>query len=158
MKFHKMIAMKNSTKLMFIICFIFPLVMKSQERPRKRGKERIVQLRKNFLAEGIELSKAEEEQFWPIYDRFQIEMDSLKESQRIRKRKPELISDDEATKILSAFVRNRELEMQLHIEFYKSIQEIIPAKQILILNERERLFHKKVFDKVRDRRQYRRGK
>ena len=157
MKVRKPETMNNTIKFILFLSFVFPLTMMSQDKPRKRSRERIVQLRKKFLAEGLELTQIQEERFWPIYDEYQVEMDSLKEIQRSKRRNPTSLSNQEAKEVLTQFVKNRELEMQLHIEFYRAIEEIIPARQILILNSRERLFHKKVFDKVRARRQFRRG-
>ncbi|MFT4566631.1 MAG: hypothetical protein ACI9FN_001592 [Saprospiraceae bacterium] len=150
-------TMINSGRAILMICFILPLAMTGQERLRQKPKDRIIQLRKDFIAEGLELTKDQESKFWPIYDSFQIEMVSLKRNKAIFNSKVSDISDDEAERVLTQDLKNRELEMLKKLQFYKDIQLIIPAKQILILNERERLFHKKAFDRVRNRRQNRRG-
>ncbi len=140
-----------------MICFILPLLTMGQERQGHKDKDRIIKLRKSFIAEGLELTKEQQSTFWPIYDNFQIALGSLKKNKGRFNSKISDMSDEEAQNILNQNLKNRELEMQLQIKFYKDIQSIIPAKQILILNERERLFHKKAFDRVRNRRQNRRG-
>lgn len=137
--------------------FVLTVMMVGQERFHHRTQDRIIELRKNFIAEGLELSKEEESKFWPIYDNFHREMDALKKSKSRPRRDLSDISDEEAEVILAQDLKSRASEMQLQMKYYGDIQAIIPAKQVLILNERERLFHKKVFDRVRKRMQNRRG-
>jgi len=128
------------------------MLLEGQGRGRDRAKQRIIELRKNFIAEGLDLEDQQSKRFWPIYDRFQEQSDSLKVVQRFQSVNSSNLNDQEADKILTTYIKCKESEMQLHIQYYKEISLILPAKKILLINERERLFNKKAFDRVRKRR------
>lgn len=146
--------MKVATILKIVIGLILiqPISSFAQESKQRGHKKEIRELRKQFIEEGLQLSAEQAATFYPIYDKFQKQRDELTHQNRSHRKNVESLTEDQAKDILKNYLEIRSQEMQLQLNYYNEIGEILTAKQILILNKREHLFHKKVFDKVRQKR------
>lgn len=147
--------MKMTIRIITVfVCFamVLPMLSSAQGPRKEKTKEKIHEMRKNFIVEGLTLSEEQSARFWPIYDSFQEELDALMRDFGPSFRDPSVLTDEAAELELAKMLAARERERKLHKAYFDKMRDILPARQILILHHRERLFNKKVFERVRERR------
>lgn len=123
----------------------------SQEDDRR---ERIKALKVAYLTEQLELSKTEAQQFWPIYNAFEDQEQSLRK-ERYSKRKEtdfEALSEQEAKKMIEDMISAEKKKHELRENFIRDLQKILPAKKIIKLKIAEDEFNKKMFEEYKKRR------
>lgn len=141
--------MKNKITymLLFLLAFQFGI---SQEKEAR--KERIKSLKIAFISQKLALTSEEAEKFWPIYNKYDGKIMDLKEVQlklRIQKR---IGTDDEAIKKIE---EAEEKEVEVMVLKKKMRAELIPvitAEKVLKLERLEQEFHRKLLEKLKDRR------
>ena len=141
--------MKNKITymLLFLLAFQFGI---SQEKEAR--KERIKSLKIAFISQKLALTSEEAEKFWPIYNKYDGKIMDLKKAHmklRIQKR---IGTDDEAIKKIE---EAEEKEVEVMVLKKKMRAELIPvitAEKVLKLERLEQEFHRKLLEKLKDRR------
>lgn len=120
--------------------------------------ERIKALKVSFITEKLELSSAEAEKFWPVYNKYDAQIHDLrhKEKQLFREKyssngiKKEF-SESESVKLIKTYNEVRDerhlLEKQLMYELIKKL----PASKIVFLPEVEDDFSRMLFEEYKKR-------
>ena len=141
--------MKN--KITYIFLFLLSVQFGfSQEKDAR--KERIKSLKIAFISQKLALTSEEAEKFWPIYNKYDDKIMALKEAQlrlRIQKR---VGIDEEALKKIE---ESEEKESEIMALKKKMRSELIPAisaEKVLKLERLEQEFHRKLLEKLKDRR------
>ncbi len=111
-----------------------------------------------FITEKLNLTEAEAQRFWPIYNAFDDKTAKIK-FQDIRKIRQELrqglatMSDEKANDLLNRFM---DAENSLHIEkteLVKKLRNVISSKKIILLKTAEDDFNKKMLERFKNQRQ-----
>lgn len=141
--------MKN--KITYIFLFLLAIQFGfSQEKDAR--KERIKSLKIAFISQKLALTSEEAEKFWPIYNKYDDKIMALKEAQlrlRIQKR---IGTDEEALKKIE---ESEEKEAEVMVLKKKMRAELIPvisAEKVLKLERLEQEFHRKLLEKLKERR------
>ena len=141
--------MKN--KITYIFLFLLAIQFAfSQEKDAR--KERIKSLKIAFISQKLALTSEEAEKFWPIYNKYDDKIMALKEAQlklRIQKR---IGTDEEALKKIE---ESEEKEAEVMVLKKKMRAELIPvisAEKVLKLERLEQEFHRKLLEKLKERR------
>ena len=141
--------MKN--KITYIFLFLLAVQFGfSQEKDAR--KERIKSLKIAFISQKLALTSEEAEKFWPIYNKYDDKIMALKEAQlklRIQKR---IGTDEEALKKIE---ESEEKEAEVMVLKKKMRAELIPvisAEKVLKLERLEQEFHRKLLEKLKERR------
>lgn len=124
----------------------------NRDSMRQAKMEELKKLRKDLLIKKLELTDAEAEKFFPIYDEYQLKLrQSQKEFHKKWKgKKPEDLTEEEAIQFLDDATAAREKEVALFKEYSEKLKAAIPAKKIVILPRVEREVRKELIDKARD--------
>jgi len=124
----------------------------------KEKKERIKALKVAHISEKLDLTEKEAQQFWPIYNAYDENMETLKRKKirNIRheiKRNYDTLTDEKAEELLS---RLAEAENSIHNERIKlatKLKTIISPKKTLLLKIAEEEFNRKLLEQIRRRHQ-----
>jgi Spy/CpxP family protein refolding chaperone len=139
--------MKKFTTILFILGF-------SALTMAQHNRDKINALKIAFITEKLDLSPKEAQQFWPIYNGFQDSYDKLRrQSSTYRKNiNFETLSEKEAKDFLKNMTNDENQKHLLNVKFMVDLQQILPAKKIILLKKAEDDFKRKMFDEYKSRR------
>jgi len=110
-----------------------------------------------YLTRKMELSPEEAQRFWPIYNRFEDELDKARLEHRefmrtMRKNKPkgEALSDAEAGQLLDRELALREKELALRRSYDPQFRKELGNVKTWELQRAERDFHREMLKRKRD--------
>ena len=122
---------------------------------QRPAQERIKTFKVAFLTERLDLSSAEAQKFWPIYNAHEGANQKLrrKERQRFASQLPYLsdLSENEASELLSEFRAIQVEKHQLQQRFLVDLGKVLPSKKIVLLLKAEEDFKKRLLQQVRKR-------
>lgn len=121
--------------------------------------ERIKALKTAFITDRLDLSPGEAEKFWPVYNKYEAELNELEFTKRrrvhIERTKYEsfdAISNAEAKKLLKDFQDMKMQTLKKEGEKIEALSKIISPQQMLKLIKAEDDFRKELFKMLRERR------
>jgi hypothetical protein len=153
--------MRTNRKITLMATFLALIVMltldltsqeERHERPMGENKERLKAHKIAFITERLQLTPAEAEKFWPIYNEHEAAMDSFhKEFRKSHPFEPEDIeamSDAEANTFIEEQMKHEQQAIEQRKAFIGKLKGVIPSKKILMLMEAEKDFRVEVVRKV----------
>lgn len=131
-------------------------LMAQPGKPSKEMREKIETMRIAYLTERINLTPQEAQVFWPIYNQYREEFETLIHRGEKDDRPPHHLSDEELNKMSDKEVRDmliNEMEKQkLLVEhrekYFKKFTEILPIKKVALLYDAEREFQRKLMRQI----------
>lgn len=110
-----------------------------------------------FLTETLELTSAEAEKFWPVYNATEEKLTTLRRQERkeifeIIKGDFNSLSEAEANALIDKAISIKEKELLYQKELIQNLKGILPAKKILKLKRAEEEFKRMLLRKMKDRR------
>ncbi|MEN9640232.1 MAG: hypothetical protein RLZZ262_2101 [Bacteroidota bacterium] len=147
--------MKTIAHIAILLLAMMPAALIAQ-MDNERG-ERIAELRKSFIAERLALTPEQDQQFWPMYDKYVAERKGV--TKKIRKSQLLIdnggLTDAELRKAIDELTAQRKVEADLDANFIKNAIPIIGVEKASQLALIEREFKKTLMRKIRERRQQR---
>ncbi|SDB23784.1 hypothetical protein SAMN03097699_0243 [Flavobacteriaceae bacterium MAR_2010_188] len=145
--------MKN-TIYTFIVSFL-TFTMSAQEMSREERHEQIKELKIAFITERLDLTTAEAEKFWPIYNEFESSYNEFRKESHRKRKSSDLknLSEKQAKDLLEEMTSIEDQKYSLKSKFVKDLQKIIPAKKIVLLRKAEDDFNRKMIEEFKRRRQ-----
>lgn len=125
-------------------------------RGRDSNMEKFKSMKISYLTEKLELTPAEAEKFWPVYNQHEIARNDLSQKRRMRSKElasqETTISDKEAEEIIDQHIRLRQEALQLDVEFHNKLKTILGPKKVMQLYMAENQFREEMLKKLRDER------
>lgn len=138
---------KLLTPLLFL-CISFSLFSQKSEYKAQRIKT----LKVAFITERLNLSEKEAQQFWPIYNAFDLEEDMLRKTAREkRKQIKDDITEAKAKIILDDLIKFENEKHKMKLDYIESLKTVISAKKIILLKLAEDDFRRKMFEEYKNR-------
>lgn len=143
--------MKN-TNLLTVLFLLLSFVGFTQDESTK--KEQIKALKTAFITTELELTSAEAEKFWPIYNafeekQFELRHEKIRSYQNRLEKDLATISEKEAEQLLIKIEATEDELYQLRKKFNSDIKEVLSAKKIIKLRKAEENFHRKLLKQYR---------
>jgi hypothetical protein len=138
--------------------FYFQSTMNAQE-VKPRG-ERILQMKRTFMKENLELTEAEEKLFWPLYDTYEAKKKETRKKLRDIQTKvdAENITDDQVKQAIDELQTVKIEEAKNESDFLKGCLPFLGATRVVLLARLEKEFQKEMLELLRNRREERREK
>ncbi len=137
----------------FVLCLFATWVMHAQVGPRA---EKIKSLKVAFITERLNLSSAEAQVFWPIYNEHErnTQMIRRKERLEIQSKIVDLgsLSDSEANDLLDQLVALEREKQELHIAFINRVSQVISPRKTILLIKAEEDFKRRLLKEIQQRR------
>lgn len=115
--------------------------------------ERIKALKTAYITEQLDLTKAEAEKFWPIYNTFEEDKEALKKD--AHKDRSDIdynsLTEAEANAMLIEMKTLNNQRNEVYNNLINDLQKVISAKKIILLKKAEDDFNKKMFEEYRKR-------
>lgn len=140
-------------KKIVIYSMLSMLAMTIMAQPHKED-ERTAALRIAFLTKYLELTPAESEKFWPIYNEMRAagkaEMDKFKE--QLDKADPSTMNDADLERLLNAQMENEQTMLNVRKAYMQKFKAVLPMQKVWQLSTAEEAFRRELLQHVRDRR------
>ncbi len=145
-----------------LLC-IAPMGLKAQETQndskkhnREEHDDKIDKLRIAFITTELDLTTAEAEKFWPVYNEMDNKLKELRKAERAIEREVrdslETMTNEEAKQKRTALFENHEKEHTIRKEYAEKISKIIGDKRALKLLSLEHEFRRELLERLREER------
>jgi Spy/CpxP family protein refolding chaperone len=150
--------MKKIMLYITISLFCSLSVMAQGEKEGREGREKIRTLKIAYITEQLNLTANEAQKFWPVYNAYDKEQNTLRSSYRfslknaIQKNETlDNISEDESKKLVALKLSTDKKLYEIQNDFIKKIEGIISNKKIIKLQIAEIEFGRNLMRKYRRR-------
>jgi len=141
-------------KKIVIIIFLISAGMVAQ-RPNH---ERIKAFKTAHITQELNLTSAEAEKFWPIYNAFDEKLMALRMKERseifmkTRNEGLDSLTDDEANILIDRMLAMKATELEYRKELAENLRKVISPKKIILLHKAEESFKKMLLERLKERR------
>jgi len=123
------------------------------QKNRKAFQDKINSMRIAFITQELDLSADEAKAFWPIYDAYTAERNTLRKDKRAaQSQTPKSITADEAEEMIEGSFENDAKEIELKKKYYGQLKAVIPVEKVAKLSAVEREFRTKILKAAKERR------
>ena len=113
---------------------------------------RIEQAKIGYITNKLNLSSAEAEKFWPLYNEYKSKIKAIRKEMRMDMKEIQnldAISDKEAETTLNDIISSEQRTLDLKKEYFVKFKQILPIKKVILLVRAEREFNKEVLMQMR---------
>lgn len=118
----------------------------------QKDKDAVEALRVEFVGKRLELSKAEADMFWPVYNEYNDKVKVLRKNFRQSFKKPvDALSEKEIDELYLLDLQTKQAEAELYKNYRDKLKLIIGTKRMLKLIAAENDFKKEVIKTIQDK-------
>ncbi|NMH27318.1 sensor of ECF-type sigma factor [Flavobacterium silvaticum] len=148
------------TKILIpVLCLLFSSALFAQGgRLLKEKKEELKSVKVAFITDALDLTTAEAQKFWPVYNKFEDDQFALRQQKmeaykdRMNDGSLETMTEKEAVTMLGQMEETEADLYQLKKKLIADLKTIIPAKKIILLKKAEEDFNRKLLQQYRKKR------
>lgn len=128
-------------------------------KPNSPRMKRIEKMRNEFIKNRLNLSAAQEKQFWPIYSKYDARKREIRQKTRKLRRRRSLLtaSDDQLVQKLRSLMQLKQEEVDLEKEYLDKFLKVINPRQVTELYRAEEEFIRRLIRQLRKQRQRKRN-
>jgi Spy/CpxP family protein refolding chaperone len=119
--------------------------------------ERVQAMKVGMITQRRNLTPAEAEKFWPVYNQYEADMDAIKKDRReelfMAKSEFATMSDAEVQQMVNDLIQLEQRRSELIIQYNAEFQRVLPIRKVAMLYRTEREFRQKIIDEIRARQQ-----
>ncbi len=149
-------------KFTFLVLLVLPsFVLAQPDADDERRMDEIRAQKAAYLTTKLDLTPAEAQQFWPVYNEYSQKKEEIHRERFSKKGHPKPIdpdqmTDEEAGQMIDQMVADQGKMAALEKEYSLKFRKILPVKKVLKLYEAEMDFKRVLLDRIKDRRPERR--
>lgn len=141
--------------ILSVVFFTVNMAVKAQDRESHETRmEKFRTEKVTFLSTRLDLTPAEAEKFWPIYNQMEKERWEAQKARRDLENKvsaaEESLSDNEIIKLTRDFAGSMQKEGALITSYNEKLLKVLPPKKVLKLYKTENEFRMHMIKKYRD--------
>ncbi len=120
---------------------------------QKPDYEKIKALKVAHITEQLQLSENEAQQFWPIYNKYEAQKETLRKQSFLKRKawKEDDISEADAKQLVSDMLDAEEKRHTLISGMVNDLTKVISYKKIVVLLQSERSFNRRVLERFKER-------
>ena len=142
----------NRNILVVLFLLVSTTIMYGQRRP---DKEKIKSLKIAYITERLNLSSAEAQAFWPVYNAHEEMMESFRDQERTqiygKLRDMESLSEIESEVLFKDLVALENQKHEANQHFLRDIHKVISAKKAFLLLKTENGFKRRLLQQYRQK-------
>lgn len=118
-------------------------------------KERVQAMKVAFLTDKLNLTAAEAEKFWPVYNEYMDKRDALQKTFRQKAKitkdtPPELMTEEQADEVINAQLQEEQSQLDLKKEYLPKFKKLIGSKKVVGMYMAEKEFNKILLQKLKE--------
>ena len=119
--------------------------------------EKIRAYKTAYITEQVDLSPAEAEKFWPIYNKYERQLSEVRRTERRAifetvKGDLDVLTEEEAQSLVDNMQELKEQEHEYRKALMSELQQVLSAKKILKLKRAEEEFKRNLLKRFKNRR------
>lgn len=119
-------------------------------------RDRIKTLKVAFITERVGLTSEEAQQFWPIYNEHEDNLEEIRRKERaeleVNIERAQDLSNTDSERLLDRLLELQFEKQKVDQEFLSRLRTVIPAKKVLLLVKAEEDFKRQMIQEFRKRR------
>lgn len=120
------------------------------------GERDIESIRIGYITRQLNLTPAESQTFWPVYNQYQDEMRKFKMNRRAEMKDTrqnfDTMSDKEVATALDEFVALKQEELNLFMKYHNEFKKVLSPRKVAKLYQAEAEFTQKILERLQERR------
>ncbi len=121
--------------IILVITSILPLSLLNAQNNQNPGIERLNAFKIGFFTKKLNLTSAEAEKFWPIYDEYQKQKNMI-QAERVNlirdfNQNVNTLNDNQITEIGDKLVATVVKESTLQVSFHNKLKEVLPPVKVV---------------------------
>jgi hypothetical protein len=146
--------MKTNLLMLFFALFAFMNVSAQGEDELESRRERIERMKRTFISERLNLTVAEAEKFWPVYNEYNDrKMAIRKELGKLNKQLKAATTEKEVNDGIAAISKKKQEDLANDEKFAKDVLPILGSQKTVTMMGLPQEFKKEVMERLRERRQ-----
>jgi hypothetical protein len=152
-------------KIKHILLILLPalfagnVLMAQQGDEASDKKDKIEAFKVSFLSQKLKLSPEEARVFWPVYNQYQDELETVrrnwkKETSTV-KATIENMTDKEIEKLVDGEIVFRQNEMDVKKKYHIQLKKVLPLRKLAILYRAEEEFKRELLKRIQEKTQSR---
>ena len=135
---------------------ILLLLVSAVSWAQKGREDRIRAYKTAFITDKLDLSSEEAERFWPVYNKYQDQLEAVRKEERQEitsvVKDFDDISDDQANYMIDKGMEYAKRRVQLQNQMVDELRVVISPKKVLKLRRVEESFKREMLQRFRDNR------
>ncbi|MCC6600805.1 MAG: hypothetical protein IT223_09045 [Crocinitomicaceae bacterium] len=152
-------TMKNVTFSLLLLAFSFCAIAQTEAGQDEKRQEKIERLKRAFISEKLELTVAEAEKFWPVYNEYNSKKKELKKT--IRKTDKELREknggEKETVAAIDVITKNKREEVDIDDKFLRDSMAMLGYAKVQKLMGIDEEFRRELKERLKERREEKGG-
>jgi len=129
---------------------------KSMHEKEKPMREKVEAMKVGFLTQRLDLTPEEAKVFWPVYNKYQDELEVIRKSRRENlvnaKKNFDEMNDKDIEKAVDNELASRQNELDLLKKYNPQFKQVLPIRKVAKLYKAEEDFKRKLLDMIQERR------
>lgn len=130
----------------------------AQAQPR----EQIEARRIAFITRALDLSPAEAQRFWPVYNAYKTELEEAQQEknkiQRNSQRALQTKSDQELERLADAYIALASTQAEIQARYHTELKKVLPIRKVVVLYKTEQEFNRRILQEIKRRQAERKNK
>lgn len=143
--------------LVFVSITLFAQQPPPDDGPQRPARERVEAMKVGFLTQRLNLTPEEAKVFWPVYNKYQDELETLRKSRRENlinaKQNFDEMSEKDVEKTVDSELGFRQSELDLQKKYHGQFKQVLPIKKVAKLYKAEEDFKRELLDRIKENRQ-----
>jgi hypothetical protein len=148
----------KKTVMVLMVLLIFPVVRSSAQNSNL---EKLNAFKIGFFTKRLDLTSAEAEKFWPVYNEYQDQRNKLQLEKAIIirnfNRNQSSLNDIQLTEMGDKLIALITRESSLEVEFHKKLKEIFPPAKVIQFYQVENQYKAQLLNELQGVRQQQRN-
>lgn len=142
-------------KITSILLFVFCIVA-AQTSLAQRRMQHIEALKVAYISQKLDLTPQEAQQFWPVYNQYEKEMQQLRQQRRQNQLNASQLNsanDAAATKSLNSELSFEENVVALRKKYKNEFSKVLPPRKVVLLYQAEKEFTNQLIRQLKERKE-----
>jgi hypothetical protein len=118
--------------------------------------EKIESMKIAFITKQLDLSPAEAQVFWPVYNEYTTKTEALRKTHRMElmeaKQNFDIMKDKEVETLVDGEIAFRQKELEIQKEYHSKFKAVLPIKKVARLYQAEEMFKRELLKKMQEQR------
>ncbi len=140
--------------ILMSLLLLSTLHIKAQGPPEDQ-KEKVEAMKIGYITKELNLTTAEAQQFWPVYNKFQDELEQLRKNRRSDLMNVKLnfdnMSDADLAKAIDNELQFQQQELDLRKKYIDEYKKVLPVRKVARLMRAEHTFKMELLREFRHR-------
>ncbi|HNQ13379.1 MAG TPA: Spy/CpxP family protein refolding chaperone [Bacteroidia bacterium] len=147
--------MKKVKLLIAVLALLFPSMELLAQPGKENREEKIEAMKIGFITKRLDLTSAEAQKFWPVYNKMQDEMRAIHKTRKkdFKEAMADIgnMSDQEVEKLIDDDLAFKQQNVDLMKKYHAQFKQVLPVKKVALLYHAEEDFRRELLRQLQSR-------